>query len=280
MSCAGAGIPALYGATGNLIKRKYYVAETVVEWAIHRPGLFPSVFTLCASAVCAPAIGSVLMISMDATANYWFGKVSYFMLLVPLCLIVCHWFHACAGRPRFYLTCCSTVVPALIVIIVGSVILSRVYLTSSNRTWFDCSTGTSLEVAYREAYRVFDTCANRVANQTGSTLADTVPKIDILDCKEYIADSVAVQYASQWAYLGAVETSQACTGWCTPGSPALWSRHHVYSDICSYAVYEQLWSKVGRLARHMIVCGIVQLVASVLCLHSLSLAMYTMGVAW
>lgn len=252
-------------------------------WASERRELWPGVFTLILFAFFGPAVVSGLRIATDPTARYWLGWHSWFILVVPALLVVCHGLHMVAERPRFWPTLFSSVVPSAIVILVGYVTLVPIGIYSKELVSTDCTTYASkfeLENAYRSAATIFDTCVERVAAYTNSSLDATFFLIDLPDCAEYQAALGTSEYTRQWAYLQQLEANQACSGWCTPGEPGLWTRTHSTLDLCASAAGAQMRGKIQRLGQRMTVLGVVQLFFSMWGMNCIHVVMKTMDVPW
>mmetsp|Transcript_31163 Transcript_31163/g.85380 ORF Transcript_31163/g.85380 Transcript_31163/m.85380 type:complete len:275 (+) Transcript_31163:114-938(+) len=257
----------MYGAasTGYPMK-EMTAAELFGEWAYLRRELWPGAFTLCLFAMFAPAIVASLTIATNATAVYWLGGVGWFILLVPALLVVSHVYHYCAGRPRLFPTIVGTVVPSLIVILIGFLALKPIAGVASKLDSADCTSYPEkykLDLAYRSAAQTFDTCVQRVATSTSTTAEATAPLLDLSDCSEYKTSPEGDDYSSQWAYLQKMEVNQVCSGWCTPGEPALWTRTHYAMDLCANAAAAELTGKVANLGRRLMLLGILELIASI-----------------
>lgn len=267
-----------YGATQPL-DDIYFPTKSKLDvnsWFLQRPGLWPTLLTLIILTLMAPAFVCAFLVMTDSVAYFWVHMAPKAVLVTPGVVIACHFLHAIAGRPRFYPLCCSTLIPSIVMIVVGFVIMNRAAVTGHRMLTSDCKqmidtgsvpnpgdyslgydSGTKLEDAWRHAYTIFHNCADRVAIKTGKTFSDTVNKFDIRDCNEYIYTDLAKSLSEQWKLLGAVETNLACTGWCTPGSPALWTKYHEQTDICSVVVGNHLIVKISSLGTRILIIGVV-----------------------
>jgi hypothetical protein len=247
--------------------------------------LFPGIFTLLVAAFFGPSLVVGVKAGSDPNTRYWLGTGTLStILLIPVILLVCHILHLIAGRPRFYPSLCSTVIPSIIVLYCGLALFIPSGGKASMLHSTDCTTfGAKLDLddAYRSAAMIFDTCVQRVAISTNSTAELTAPLIDLQDCSEYQTSTTEIdQYSTQWAYLETLERTEGCSGWCTPGEPALWSRDHYAMDLCSRAAGTIMQGKVKRAGSRLIVLGIFQLLISVFGMNTLNNMMVKRQIDW
>jgi len=238
-----------------------------------RRDLWPGLFTTCLFALFAPSLvlGSTLL--LDSSVRYWVGRSPQLIFLVPVLVMVGHIVHTLARRPRFFTTLLSTVIPAFIVLLVGYLTLLQTGHRVTELVSSDCTTYTDkydLEAAYKEASRLFDLCVERVAHENHASSEATRAFIGVGDCVEYQDALKTSSFAPQWWYLEELETSQVCSGWCTSGDPALWSRTHFVSETCSRTAALVLETKVNRTANHMLFTGMLNFlifIAAIACMQ-------------
>eukprot|EP00928_Gymnodinium_smaydae_P057769 TRINITY_DN40996_c0_g1_i1.p1 TRINITY_DN40996_c0_g1~~TRINITY_DN40996_c0_g1_i1.p1 ORF type:complete len:288 (+),score=45.89 TRINITY_DN40996_c0_g1_i1:88-951(+) len=259
-------------------------AETFLAWAQQRRGLWPSLPTLCLFGLFGPSMLCGALLAQDPTCRYWIGRAPWIIIAVPVLLVVSHLLHSCARRPRFFPLMCSTVIPAVLVIVSASMTLAPIAGVSRELlSGKDCgSQGASrdFEEAYRTAAQAFQGCATRVASVTNASMQATLPLIDLQDCSEYSSSAGARKHGARWLYLSKLETTQACSGWCSPGSPSLWTRSHKVMDLCSTVAGTQLVGKIRGLAQQMLTCGVFQLFISLLIIWFANDQSRKMGADW
>jgi len=244
----------------------------------------PSIFTCMTFAALSPAIVILVRMAQDPSAGYWLGISIKSVLIVPVIIIVCHLLHLTAIRPRFFPSVFATLCPAIFLVVLGVSCFSVVDKTSTLLLSFDCTTDTNkleLDLAYRSAATIFDTCVQRVASSTNSTAIATAMLIDINDCSEYAAQTPErVRYAEQWNYLQQMEHLSDCSGWCTPGEPALWNMIHYSGDSCSKVAGRAMKGKVTHDCQNLIKLGAVLVLVALMYLRQIDLSMEKYGIDW
>lgn len=186
-------------------------------------------------------------------------QMEVIVVCVLFVLVVCHFLHLRAGRPRFWPTMFSTVFPAVVLAISGYFVTMPLKHIGDDLRSPDCTSNSrkfEVETAYRKALEIFDSCVTRVAVATKASVKETAPLLDLTDCAEYKSAGEFSKYGREWVYLEALEKSQFCSGWCTPGSPALWTRNHDTLDLCASVSGIVLQEKVGLLVGRMLVLGV------------------------
>lgn len=274
------GYPVKYESQGDILRG----LSDFTAWAIERRGLWPGIMTLCLFAVFGPPLIAAWRVSTDPSAKYWIGGWPFWICVVVVALIVvCHFWQLLAGRPRFFPILLSGAIPALVIMVAGYFVMVPIGGVVQELASTDCVTydrKVEVENAYRSALELFDSCVTRVAQATESTVQVTAPLIDLTDCAEYKSSKDFQLYGREWAYLQALEDTQFCSGWCTPGSPALWSRNHDVMDLCSNTASIVLQGKVKRLAVRMVALGAAALVVSIYAIFSLQEFMTKQGINW
>lgn len=139
-----------------------------------------------------------------------------------------------------------------------------------------------VDYAYRSAAQIFDTCVQRVALSTNSTAEATALLLDVTDCSEFktAPSDVIKEYKDEWAYLQKLEETEGCSGWCTPGEPTIWTRQHYVLDLCSKAAGNVISGKVMRSAMQLLVIGLLEFIASLFMVNTISNAMRKRDIEW
>merc|ERR1740129_254053 len=162
--------------------------------------------------------------------------------------------HIFLHKPNFYAVLISTVIPSLIVIVIGLCILTPLGGISSNLYDKDCKVWDKkahLREAYVAAQNVFNNCVLRLSEATNSTPNDVISSIALQDCDEYSssirgADAYR-EWRKEWNYLAELERTQGCSGWCGVHQPSLWTLAHKRGDACNIVVASFLDNWVQRM---------------------------------
>lgn len=255
------------------------------DWCYARRFLFPGIFTLWLFAFFSPSVILCVDLGKDPTVQYYFGKAAMGIgVCIPVLVLICHIIHVVAARPRFFPTVFSTVVPSVLTLVAGAMFQGKLDATASILYSTDCTTydiKLDMDNAYRSAAALWYSCLERVATSTNSTVEAAADLIVLEDCSEYTTATESIQsYSRQWAYLATLEHTEECSGWCTPGQAALWTRSHEPRDLCSKAAAAVMTGKVKNLARRLDVVGGVQIAISVWGVYIMSNTMISRGIDW
>jgi hypothetical protein len=278
----------MYGASEPLqpakVRMEGLALDRFAAWVMERPGLWPGIFTLCVSAIFAAPLVVAWRLIVDPSARYWTRhQIDLIVVVVIFLVVVCHLLHMRAGRPRFWPTFFSTLFPALVLALSGYFIMTPLGHIGDELRSPDCTSNSQkfeVEMAYRRALEIFDACVTRVASATKASVKETAPLLDLTDCAEYKSAGEFSKYGREWVYLEALETSQFCSGWCTPGSPALWSRTHDTLDLCASVSGIALQEKVGLLGGRMLVLGFAIFIACLIAIFYMGETMTKNGFVW
>lgn len=261
--------------------------EDFKMWMNNRRGLFPALHSLLAFAIYGVPILNGIQLGIDPSVLYWIGWHSWFVMLVPLLLVICHFFHAVKGRPQFNAMVMSTVVPALIVIAIGYSVMVPISGITDRLMSSDCTTYTDktyLNDAYEAAAQIWESCLLRESNETGRSVKELKAQMVVDECLEYSENDVkqegARNWAPQWRYLRSLEVNQDCSGWCNTAQESLWTTDHQSKDICSSIVASILNAKVRKVASRMLLSGLIALVVSLVALVAVQEYMIRLGVDW
>lgn len=282
--------PLGYGQMpGYPAKPIYRGGEDILAWMREHQGLFPFMFTLSALAIFASPVITGVRMAIDPSVNYWIGTWAWIVLAIPALLLGSHLIHLWNGRPRFFPVLMSTVVPSLLIIIVGYG-HSTLNGVSNRLLSTDCTTYREkfrIESAHRIAEQVMNSCITRVASETSISEAQARAIVRVQDCAEYRQYDTASwgraqhgDFHKEWAYLQRLEEEQTCSGWCNAG-PTLWAPGGaVQRDICTNTAAAVLEGQVGRWASRILCLGIVELLMSVLTIFLIQEALNKMGIEW
>jgi len=230
--------------------------------------LFPGALTFFSLSVFSSPIISSWDLYNDVSIRYWIGDASIVAFIcVPLLVILCHVGTLALRRPSFHLVLLGTMLPAIIMLVVGYMHYTPLGGITSRLLSTDCVTFEekfNLETAYRVANNVFEDCAARGSNVTSMNPNDIKRNLLIQDCTNY-HDKEYDQFRDRWQYLHQLEKDQDCSGWCYESEINLWTSPHVLRDSCSTTAATALSGKANRLAKRMVftafvgvlICGIV-----------------------
>mmetsp|Transcript_39332 Transcript_39332/g.117663 ORF Transcript_39332/g.117663 Transcript_39332/m.117663 type:complete len:277 (+) Transcript_39332:105-935(+) len=259
--------------------------EDIRTWLNNRRGLFPALHSLLAFAIYGVPILSGVQLGLNASVQYWIGWFPWLVLSVPVLLVLSHMVHAIKQRPLFNAMLLSTVIPALIVILLGYMVLMPISGISDRLMSSDCSTYTDkayLNDAYKAATRIWNDCLRREINQTGKPLEQIQLDLTIDQCEEYQqALQSGTQWKHQWHYLRELEVNQVCSGWCYAGQESLWTTDHQPKDVCGAIVGGSILNGlIKREASRMLTTGLFALVMSLISLIIVQEYMIRLGVEW
>lgn len=256
-------------------KSRLLEKEDVRSWLEVRRGLFPALYTLIACAAFGYPVIVGLELASEASVVYWIGwHVRWLVFLVPICLGLSHILHVFHGRPHFPAVVMSTVVPALIVIVMGLMFKVPIAGIATNLGTNDCTLldeSVHLIEGYEAAQQMFDNCVAGLMLRTNSSRSEIVSAISLPDCDEYSVsirgNDLHAEWRQAWYYLAELERTQACSGWCGSGQVSLWTAAHTKKDDCNKAVAFLFTTWVQRqtslLVRYGCVCLFVSLVSLV-----------------
>jgi len=203
---------------------------------------FPWLFTLVCVILFATPIWQTYQLSQDMQVRYWISdQLSWVLIIIPFILLVQLW-QAAKGRVLRPLVCFTLVGSCIFLLAIGDLVLLSSYTTSNALMANDCTSNLEkqrLQIQWQNAELFYTECMTQTAEATGSTLEVAYGLYRIQDCAGY---SEKLNQNPAWPYLGALEQSFNCGGWCSRSQP-LWTFKSV-KDSCSTTVADVLYNKV------------------------------------
>lgn len=244
--------------------------------------------TLWAFAIFGFPISQTVWLYQEPSVRYFIGGQALLMLAVPACLVLAHLVHVVLGRPRFFAVLLYTVVPSVVVIVVGLLYLRPIRNTVDGLESKDCWTYKEkryLDEAYLAAQPLYESCAKRQAEELNTTLRDARAHSTLLECAEYrkIMAADTEPFVQQWRYLESVVPRELCSGWCTRLDHPLWATPLKYKDSmapCPTVVSYTLREKATRECSRMVATGIVDLLLTVVGLMWVNSWYERMNIRW
>jgi len=257
---------------------KLAATQSMGDWMSERRGLFPSIFTLAASAAFVPPVIVGMTIAMDPSVEYWVGMDAWFVLLVAPLLLLGHATHSVGKGANIAGVALSTILPAIVVTVIGFDVSSRIFRVNNRLKGggfaFDQSERQPSDIlneAYTAAESLLEDCVTFVAH--GQTLQSEAQLRDVLtleDCPTYIAaipssDQKAAlehkfeveqqKWFREWRYLSGLERQQECAGWANQGGKqmlwvASWPR---IADPCLQPAVNALRNRFNLAVRLMVI---------------------------
>lgn len=259
--------------------------------------LFPALYTYVVVMLMSGPIAIIYFLSMDPDVEYWITPHAKFVALLPLLFIVGHVMHARAKVPKKGVVLITIIIPCIILLGLGDIIMTRSSDLSDELFALDCSTfGRKFELqrAWNAADRLYRKCIEDTASKSGMTAEELLRRFRVTDCEEYLDGdrerepalsgekvlqlSPQKQWRAHWDYLGQLETSHFCSGWCGPNRQ-LWAFEDSV-DSCSVAVSQVFDRKVRRLSKLVTFYVLGLLVVTSVLLIAIGPHLRAQGVDW
>lgn len=234
-------------------------------WMANHRRLFPALFTLCTFAIFGSPVMAGIELANNPTVTYWIGWGAWFVLSVPILLVVAHIAQMLTNKPTFWAMLLSTVVPSIILMIVGYTHQAGASNVAEKLRSSDCLTFTPkalLQESYVEAESAFRNCTAQLAVATNQDVAVVEQGMILQDCPAFNDGS----YTKQWHYIAEMEQNQACSGWCEQGVPSLFTKPHLAKDPCTLVAGVVLNTQVSYIAERMFMVGLIDLIISIFAL--------------
>mmetsp|Transcript_57321 Transcript_57321/g.100403 ORF Transcript_57321/g.100403 Transcript_57321/m.100403 type:complete len:307 (-) Transcript_57321:115-1035(-) len=237
--------------------------------------LFLITFTLFAT-----PLRLTMAICNNVQVTYWIARdFGLYILILPASYVAVFLWHTCSRAPSKFLTIITTVGSCIFFLIVCDLVLVNSLYLGEALTIGDCDTfpGKRIVQAEWEAARSFyATCAAKKATNSSMDFVAAVAVNRIQDCPGY-EQQLLVHPA--WAYLGDMEETMGCSGWCQRDF-AIWTRRRDLKDSCS-VVAAQVFTEVIQNTMKQVVFYIVGvlLIVAVL-LFMVGPVLRSQGVSW
>lgn len=256
------------------------------DWLLYRRGLFPAIYTSASFALFVAPVVAGLKLAMDPSVIFWIGYRAWFLLLVPVLLLVAHGMHVQAQGPQLLAIVLSSIVPAITLIVVGydqQIHLSSLVSSLSVGPIVQISDwkGQELKEAYDAAEQLLEDCFVLLANRNLGTEVLLKATLVLQDCPAYLQALPSGEgeasleklhlgqqkWRREWNYLSTLERTEGCAGWSTPGKRTLWTAEWSRDgDPCAVAAWAIMSGQDMRDSNRLIIVGLLILLVAFLVL--------------
>eukprot|EP00416_Gambierdiscus_australes_P020413 CAMPEP_0171067082 /NCGR_PEP_ID=MMETSP0766_2-20121228/7794_1 /TAXON_ID=439317 /ORGANISM="Gambierdiscus australes, Strain CAWD 149" /LENGTH=226 /DNA_ID=CAMNT_0011523297 /DNA_START=122 /DNA_END=799 /DNA_ORIENTATION=- len=218
-------------------------------------------------------------ISNDENVLEWITTKGWLVILLFIVYGVTHLIHTAKQHPvRLALVICL-LGSSVILLLVGDYILLRAYSVGNAFAAEDCDTflaKRAMEVEWQAARTFYANCMARKAKSSNVTFTQAVMMFRIHHCPDY-EDVVATTHP-KWKYLGFLEESYRCSGWCQEGEP-IWTFAST-ADSCSSAVADIMFNKIQRSTMQVVIYTFIVLGFVSTTLITMGPILVKLGIEW
>jgi len=218
-------------ASESGIASKYVGYKSHTDFA----SVFPSAFTMLCTLLFILPLHTIIKVSRDPSLRYFSGPACWFLLVIPVIILVVHIIHVKKGAPSKYAVIVALIVPSLLLLLFANYQATSASNKGDKLFSTDCETfaiKSELQKSWEAAYDVYMACLNQTAATDSFSVEQLAQTFRIQDCTNYAPDASGHQKA--WTYLRNLEESYQCSGWCYHGQQ-LWSTKHS-KDGCAVTV--------------------------------------------
>jgi len=222
-------IPAVANESGMV--STYTVPKSHTDFA----SVFPAAFTMICTLLFILPLNTLINVSRNPAVRYFSGPACWFLLIIPIIIIVVHVIHVRKGAPSKYAIILALVLPSLLLLIFANYQATSAANKGDKLFSTDCDTfaiKSELQSSWEAAYNVYMECLNQTAAGDSFSVPQLAQTFRIQDCTNYAPDMSGHQKA--WAYLRNLEEKYQCSGWCYHAQQ-LWSTKHS-KDGCAVTV--------------------------------------------
>eukprot|EP00927_Polykrikos_kofoidii_P032734 TRINITY_DN2779_c0_g1_i1.p1 TRINITY_DN2779_c0_g1~~TRINITY_DN2779_c0_g1_i1.p1 ORF type:complete len:1099 (-),score=155.77 TRINITY_DN2779_c0_g1_i1:49-3252(-) len=252
--------------------------ERVKSYGTTVSNIFPWLFTLLCVVLFASPIMQVSELAGDMQVRYWICGRLNVVLILPVLYAFTHFMHTMQGSPNRKLISVCLIGSCILLLVIGDYVLYVAKQKANALVSKDCSTfkqKEDLNQQWLNAEYFYKQCMNATARETGETANVAFTLYRIQDCKGY-SEQVAIN--PDWPYLGALEHTYQCGGWCTRSEP-LWTFKSV-KDSCSMTVADSLLHRVQWCMTEVIGYVVVVLVLASIVLMQVGAIFRTYNIPW
>lgn len=241
--------------------------------------IFPAMFSFFLLGTFSMPIWITYHIGVDENVKQWISTKTWLVVFLFIPYAVAHVIHQVKGHPvRLVLVTCL-VGSSVVLLLVADYVLLAAYKKGNAFAAQDCDTFAGKRAMEREWQQARDFYANcvamRAANESISFTA-AVARYRIQNCPDYshIVDTAH----PDWRYLGLVEETYRCSGWCTEHQP-MWS-FATTQDSCSSAVADVMFNKIQWSTMQVVLYTIVVLGFVSTTLITIGPILAKLGIEW
>lgn len=218
-------------------------------------------------------------IGNDENVKQWISTKIWCVLFLFIPYAVAHVIHHVKGHPvRLVLVTCL-VGSSIVLLLIGDYVLLVAYKKGNAFSAQDCFTfpgKRALEKDWQEARTFYANCAAKKASSFNITFTQAVMQFRIESCPGY--DDMVATTHPDWKYLGFLEDSYRCSGWCQEGEP-MWTFAQT-SDSCSSAVADVMFNKIQWSTMQVVLYTIVVLGFVSTTLITIGPLLIKLGIEW
>eukprot|EP00927_Polykrikos_kofoidii_P062370 TRINITY_DN5717_c0_g1_i1.p1 TRINITY_DN5717_c0_g1~~TRINITY_DN5717_c0_g1_i1.p1 ORF type:complete len:1057 (+),score=149.32 TRINITY_DN5717_c0_g1_i1:196-3171(+) len=252
--------------------------ETARSHATTVSNIFPWLFTLLCVILFASPIMQVSRLAGDMQVQYWICGRLNVVLILPLLYAFTQFMHTMQRRPNRKLISVCLVGSCLLLLLVSNYVMLAAKHHATVLLSKDCATfkkKTGLNKQRLNAEYFYKQCINVTARNTRGTANVAFALYRIQDCQGY-QEQLALN--PDWPYLGALEHTYQCGGWCTRGEP-LWTFKSV-KDSCSLTVADVLFHRVQWCMKEVVGYTVIVLLLVSSVLIQVGAIFRTYNVTW
>lgn len=238
---------------------KDFITRLRMNWAHY--------YFLAGLAIFSAPVTAALQLSRDASVRYWVGDCGEYALLIPGFLVIFHVFNCAVGEPRMFSLIFTSVIPAIILVVISLIHLHRTYAAADLLVSKDCTTldrQRDTQRSWRAAAEIFERCLNRTVAEHHISFNEGLKLVKLQDCIEYkVRDpDIWAAHRGTWRYLKRMEEEHECSGWCVHSVP-LWSSMGT-KDACAITAGNFLTHRVNAVGHRMLAYSLVVGIGSIL----------------
>jgi hypothetical protein len=256
------------------------VVESLTTMSPRVLQMFPSGFLMFCFGIFSVPMALVVHLSFDPTVQMFMPQFSWTVyVLIPVLCVLTFFVHLLReGRPsRFFITA-TLIVSCVLLLILSDTWLLQAYQKAPAFASSDCMSWPEkrlMQTEWESARGFYATCMSEKSKKEGISFAGAIHAYRIQDCADY---STELRNHPQWAYLGHLEDTQNCAGWCEPGQP-MWTRGET-KDACSPVVAEILTDKVAWCMRQVCFYALITLMVMSVILITIRPLLEKYGIEW
>lgn len=227
--------------------------------------VFASLFCFCCFAIFLYPMISTWHVAADENEAYWFTRWPLVSLMVPPLFIGVYVYHQMKGHPNKWFVILSIILPVILFLSMGiAMYVQSDYLADDLEKRCPSHSETNkLDADWTRARNFYACCLVRLGNPSLQQYCPNVASQKApTNFTPLIQSCVGYEGAKNdnWEYLQFLEVNYGCTGFCSSGQPALWTRQSTPRDACSRSVAVVFRAKQMRIGLQLIVFSCIVLV--------------------
>merc|ERR1719401_210597 len=257
------------------------VVESLTTVSPESLRMFPAGFLMFCFGIFSVPYALVVHLNGDPTVQMFLPQFAWVVfVLIPVLCVLTYFVHSMRqGRPsRFFITASLILSCVLLLILSDTWLLQAYQQAPAFAASSDCESWPEkrhMQEEWKSARGFYATCMAEKSKKEGISFAAAVTTYRIQDCSDY---SKELAQHPEWAYLGHLEDTQNCAGWCEPDQP-MWTKG-VAKDACSPVVAEILRDKVAWCTRQVLFYTLITLMVISVILITIRPLLEKYGIEW